>query len=256
MKKILIFASIVTTILSASSCKKEQSENNTIDKNPLSSLVNLYQSTDADFFVTVSSSYGVSLFDNNQFSVNRASTVIEAASKDEIQVGTLKVNNTNIPFSALSYGLETSSQFTPSNVLGLTNTYQLTGNNFPSFNLTGYSPTVTHLSYTGLQNNKLSRNTPLGISWNPDNQLPQNGKALVILYAENDVTGTSVTVELSVNDNTGGINIPVTELNKFASYPYVRVFYARGYNKLQTIGGKTIDLRFVNFSYSRIYFTQ
>lgn len=255
MKKAVTILSILFIISLTSSCRKKKINNDFSNSNPLSNLITLWGNEPSDLFITVSSSYGVSLYDSNGFSNDKASTIVEAASTKEVNVGNLSINNIEIPFQTLSYAKGTDSIFMPSKILAQTNSYKLIGENFPSFELSQYSPNVTNLNFTGIIDKKLPRNSELTVAWTPDLELPETSKALLILYSENETTGASKTIQKEISDYSGSTIISNGDLSQFSNFSYIKVFYARGYNQIHNVSGKAIDLRFVNFSYSRIYFS-
>lgn len=254
MKKITFIIVCFALAGSVQSCKKNALPDTVASSNPIAKIAATWADTSSDFFVTISSSYGVSVYGAAE-SAKQPTAVVEAASIKEQNVGDLKVNGVEIPFNQLSYWKECdTSAFLPSVILGKNNNYQLSGNNFPSFNLNQYSPNYTNLTFSGLVNYKLPRNTTLTMNWVPDEKLPDSSTAAILLLAE-DSSHLIKSVEIPVTDNLGSYTISTSQLSQFANYPYVRVLYFRGYDQIHNINNKTIDLRFVTFSYAWINFS-
>lgn len=255
-KKIIIPFIAIASVALLPSCKKQNDvAKPTEGKNPIAEIMDTFVDSNADFYVTVSSSYGVSVY-GAQASSKQPSTIIEAYSKNESNVGTLTVNNMNIPFNNKSYFRQCdTSTFLPSMVVGVNNTYNLTGGSFPSFNIQQYSPNYSTLNFTGLVDKKLPRETSLTVSWNPDGSMPKTtAQATILIYSEDTTTHLIKSVSENVNDGDGTYTIPKSVLDQFSVYSYVRVLYFRGYNAIHTINNKNVDINFITFSYSWINF--
>lgn len=240
------------------SCNKEPVANNESKQvSPFGLLETVLEAKDADFFVTVTSSYNSSIYGRPGFIQDKTSIYVESASKDEINVGSLFVNDKQIPFYDLNYG----QQVEPSekvNFIGTTNNYKLNAiDGFPSFETEAYSINSTHLFFEGLDADlKLPRNSQLILSWTPENQMPENGKAAVIIFSEDEDGNFSENVFYrEVNDESGQFTIDASEFNIYHEYPFVRLFYVRGYNKYEDILDKILELNFLTFSYTHIYFS-
>ena len=58
-----------------------------------------------------------------------------------------------------------------------------------------------------------------------------------------------------VNDSDGSVNFSVSELTQLYNVPSFSVYYAKGYQSHKTVGGKTLEMSFLNYSWSRIFFS-
>ncbi|HTO15522.1 MAG TPA: hypothetical protein VLZ83_07110 [Edaphocola sp.] len=233
------------------SCKKENNLANIITKkNPLELIAQLGD-LESDYSIKVSTSLGHSLTGTNSFS--KASVFIEAFNNDEENIGELLVENQTIPFIEKSYFLQLDTTQNPLLFTGKQNTYQLNGNNFPNFNITNYSSSLTDITFSGLSNNKLPRNSSLIINWTPDENLPISAESAVYLSAE-DENGEIITLCKLVDDSNGNISISSSEMNLFSEVEKIRVYYAKGFSNLHNISGKKIAIGSIGFTYCTIFF--
>jgi hypothetical protein len=137
--------------------------------------------------------------------------------------------------------------------VGLDYSFASTSPKVPTFNLTKYSPRVTNLTFNGLVDNKLSRTGNLTVSWLADDQMV-NGKGLVIIMGSSDVDNATL-ITKEVDDNQGSVSITVDELGQFQNYASIKVYYSRGYYSDEVVAGKSLLFQFINYSWSRIYFS-
>jgi hypothetical protein len=209
----------------------------------------------SDFTVLVSSSHGVSLFEENP--LTRTSTVIQAFQKDFVNAGSLVVNDQNIPFLDKTYTLQTDNpdlNLSSSLFTGVTNNYNFVASgSIPSFQKSYYSPAVTNMTFSGLSDNKLDRNGTLTVNWTADRNFT-NGKGILMVFGVDANNNVSELVTKEVNDSEQSATITTSDLSKFNAFQSVNVMYAKGYNNVETISGKTIEFQFINSSWSDIYF--
>ena len=182
----MLSATILVSVFTAG-CNKIDS-NKTESQNP-STFLNamFFDDVERDFTIITSSVHPVGLYESNP--LTESSTSNQAFNKNGTKDGDLSVNDINIPFTEATYYLGTDTNITSSLFTGGNNVYVYNGSpSIPAISETAYSPATTNLSYSGLIDKKLPKTSPLEISWTADNNLPEGGKAVVILYGKNSMT--------------------------------------------------------------------
>jgi hypothetical protein len=242
------------------SCKKDPKVNGDASKgnNPISVIKSYFVDVDkqSDFTIFVSTVHPVSLFE--QYPISRSATTVEAFGlKGNQNLGELSVNNIPVPVDNFCYYLPVDTPMQHSSQLtgqaAQFNFISNSSNVIPSFNISKYSVKVTNLSYNGLVNSKLARNVPLTISWLPDDGV-QNLKGLVVIMGTSE-TEDATMVTKEVLDNQGTSIITASDLAKFQAYKSIKVYYSRGYFSDEVVNGKTLLFQFINYSWSRINFS-
>jgi hypothetical protein len=170
-------------------------------------------------------------------------------------LGELAVNNIYVPMDNFCYYLPVDTPMQNSSLLtGMDAHFHFISNsgNVPSFDMIKYSLKVTNLSYSGLVNDKLSRNAPFNITWIPDDGV-QSLKGLVVIMGTSE-TDDATMVTKEVMDNQGTATITASDLAKFQAYKSIKIYYSKGYFSDEVVNGKTLLFQFINYSWSRIYF--
>ena len=219
----------------------------------LSIMMGLFDPVKADFEIFVSSAMGNSVFDTIT-SIDKAAVSIFASTPNKDYIGILRVNSVEMPFFISQYSISTDSNFTPSQILGRFNTFSLSGNGFPTFSTNAYSPNITPLTFSGLIDYRLPRDSALKISWNPESVIQTGIKSALILEGKNRDDFVTKTFQIPVDDTKGEITIPISELDKLKDFDQVGVFYARAYQKTNSFVGKMVVIRTLNYSWGTINF--
>jgi len=154
-----ITTAILLLIITISGCRKKDSKpESPTAPSPVSIIMaSLIPDTITtwDFNMLTSTSHPVSLYEN--YSLTRSTTIIQAYSSATKNEGDLSVNNTPIPYTGLTYFLQTDSNIASADFTGVYNYYTFTTKgSFPSFQNHLYSPATTDLAFSGLVNNKIS----------------------------------------------------------------------------------------------------
>lgn len=262
MKNTSIICCALFVLVMISGCKKEPARPDDKLDSSLSLLAKVEQSmadTTADFQITVSSTFGVSVY-GQESSSKESSTVVFAQSLNDNNhnAGTLSVNGLDIPFNGSAYSMQCDTAFPPSMLVGRTDNYRLWGKDFPSFNIDQYSPEADlKMTFEGIVADKLPRESALTLNWNPDGNLPANATAVLIIFAEQPDTREAAEVfSVTVNDHSGTYTISASDLARFEHYPYFKIFYVRGYHQVHKVAQKKVDLRYVTLTDAWINFSK
>lgn len=248
--KMLAFSTFLLSISCSKKNMNDINQSNTSNKNPLE-LISKLGDSESDYSIKISTSLGHSLSGTN--SISKAAVFIEATNINEINLGDLSVNSMPIPFISHSYFYQLDSTQNPLDFTGKTNNYKLTGVGFPNFDINNYSATITDISISGLDSNKLQRNSNITINWTPDQSLPSTAECAVYVSGQ-DSNGNFITFYKPVTDNTGNYTISGADLSVFSDLERIRIFYAKGFSKLYQISGKNIEIGSIGFTYCTVFF--
>jgi hypothetical protein len=172
-----------------------------------------------------------------------------------INCGSLIVNNSSIPFTnSNTYFLQSDSNISYSDYVGknLNAAFTSSSSHIPSFNLTSYSPTIIQANYDGLINNRINRNSSVRIKWNKDDQLT-DGECVLVIEGCNENNENHLFVQ-TISDAKETYTVESNIWSEFSNYSSVRLYLARGYSKIAIVEGKSIEMQFLNYCWSRIYF--
>jgi hypothetical protein len=251
---------IATSFASASafftSCNKDiSSQNPQPEKSAMQLMTELLIDTiPNDFDVYISSSKAVNIGPGNPLPM----TAVIGYNKYFSNYGTLKVNHRTIPYvesnKAYIKEADTALPYTVLTGNTLNINYTSSSSLTPSFSYDLYSPSIAHLSFTGLTNGKINRLAGFTVSWSVD-PLYSSQQAYVALQGEKDNSKNKSTVILKqVNDSTGSVTFTPSELATLSSYQYATLYYGKGYHEKKIVSGKKIGISFIAHSYSSIDF--
>ncbi|MCC5917506.1 MAG: hypothetical protein JJU02_09295 [Cryomorphaceae bacterium] len=252
MKKIFF---ITLAFFMFSNCKKdEQTESQNGNKMNFSQILQF--TDDSDFWIESSLSTGSGLFE--EFSLSRGVVGIQAANESETYIGQLTVSNNEIPFILDRYYNFSDTSFSPNEFAGQTPVFEVVGEGVPSFSIEKYVPMQTELTYSGLVNNRLPRNSGITISWTPDANLPDNAKAGFLVFSDGfNEEGESQPINQEVfivDDSDGQLTIPASKFEVFEANNLFTVMYLKGYNDVVDFEGFKVDFRFIGHSWTTILF--
>lgn len=238
-------------------CKKEEEQTPKpgygAEANPLTLMFQLFDPVTADFSILISTTLGNSVYDTFP-SIEKAGVGISAQTPDKEYIGTLKMNSIMMPFNFTHYTLSSGVSFSPADVLGKYNTFSLSGSGFPVFSLNAYSPNITPLTFSGLNDYRLPRDSSLNITWIPESEMSSEVKSALILEGKNRDDFATKTFQIPVDDTKGVVTVPISELDKLKNFDQVGVYYARAYQKTNSLVGKTVVIKTLNYSWGTINF--
>ena len=249
MKKLNLL--IICAIAVISSCNKQEVKQPTENIQNLGSYINsLMEQEAADFFVMISTSYSNSPYDTGSFDLNRVGLTIQAGEKSNNNVGTLVVEDVVVPWR--EGGFYSNQILTsPDIYLGKEITFALDGSAFPSFSVSECSPFPPNLTFSNLQDHQLNLGG-IDVYWTPDATCEEDLTSYVIIYADDNEENSHYT-SIAVADASGSVSIDNSTLSAFSSYDYLTIVYLRGYQKIHTVGGKSINIHFSQLSSARFW---
>lgn len=255
MNKIIISLSLISLFVISACNKQKSTSNNSSSSNAFSTIAKTLILNDepSDYTLLISSVLPIS--SNNTYNLSNTNTAVQASCKEMINCGSLSVNNTAIPFtSSNTYFLQSDSHISYSDFINknINAVFTSSSSAIPSFNLSNYSPNIIQANYDGLVNNRVNRNTSLRINWTTDNQV-SNGECVLVIEGANENEENHLFVQ-TLPDANGTYTIASSVWSEFSSYSSVRLYLARGYNTISNVEGKSIEMQFLNYCWTRLYF--
>jgi hypothetical protein len=243
----------ILAILFVTSCVKDKPVINSasqlsateIIKNKIASL-----ESNPDFTVLISSVHPVALLEENN--INNSTIAVQAYSREMNNIGILDINQNIIPFTDKTYFVQQDPPIINSDYLGKDVRVNIIGsNNFPNLDFKEYATEISNFTLEGLQDqNKISFNTGVKMKWEVD---PKNtDPCIIVIEGKNDNT-EFVTKTLIVNEYDASYFISSSDLAQFVNFESIRLFFARGKDKIIKINGKEIEFTNINFSWARVY---
>lgn len=254
--KNLIFSLSIISIFALGACNKQKTtSSNSNSKNAFSVIARtlILNEEPSDFTLLISSVLPIS--SNNTYNISNTNTAIQASCKEMINCGSLTLNSSAIPFTnSNTYFLQSDSHVSYADFIGKNADAVFTRSNssIPSFNLSEYSPKIIQVNYDGLVNSKINKNSSLRINWTSDNLMP-SGKCVLVIEGSNENDDNHLFVQ-TIPDVNGTYTIESSTWSEFSNYSSVRLYLARGYNKTTIIEGKSIEMQFLNYCWTRLYF--
>jgi len=214
----------------------------------------LLGTNESDVFIKVSSDFGNSLY---EISPLEFATVNLQGFTGRKMLGDMYISGTRVPFNGQYYSLGSTTVLDNSTFLGRDIDIQFDGTlPFPSFQRSYYSPTVSNLTFDGIVDYQLPKDSNLTIYWMPDS-LYITERALLIIEGEfrdgrADIEYRTIYKEL--NDKDGRFTFSVEELKSFHKFEMIRINYAKGYSSTELIEGKRVKFGFLNRNWATIRF--
>lgn len=252
MKKFFIF---FTLGLALSACTKETDKEPKSQGvfNPLHDLGSILSFSD-DYDFMILSTFSTPASGWQPFDLNRGAANLRAGSDDGIHHGELFINSHELAFNGFNY--QVMDTIKPSGFVGQHASFDFSSNggSIPSFSVQKHVPMQTDLTFTGLVDGKIpTGGGNLSITWTPDSQFPQYGKA-VFFFFYTSLNGNVISKNIVVEDSDGNLVIPSGFLADFEDDKRLDVMYLKGYHDLEVISDKKIDFQFIGHSWRPLTF--
>jgi hypothetical protein len=250
MKKIIF---PILAVLFITSCVKDKPVINSTNQLSATEIIKnkiASQESNPDFTVLISSVHPVALLEENN--INNSTIAVQAYSREMNNIGTLDVNQNNIPFTDKTYFIQQDPPIINSDYLGKDVRVNIIGNNnFPNVDFKEYVTEISNFTLEGLlDQNKISFNTGVNMKWNVD---PKNTNPCIIVIEGKNDNSEFVTKTVIVNENDGSYFITSSDLAQFVNFESIRLYFARGTDKIIETNGKEIEFTNINFSWARVY---
>jgi hypothetical protein len=255
MKKIIILSACASLFLF--SCMKDKTADtnntNTTVISAASIIKNNFIKDDfnPDFTFLISTMHPVALLEQDL--ISHTEVAVQAFTKDKAQVGSLLVNNINIPFESGTYFSQVASPIAIWDFVGKNVTMNLSGSAvFPSTEIETYSPNVANITFDGLvSGNKISFDSGASINWDVDELHHSNSIIVIEGLDANSVTKSTKTI--IVSESVGKYSITNSDLADFKTCNSIKVYFARGIDEAKTIKDQKIQFTVMNVCFARLF---